>query len=128
MDQDDHLAILRDVQRSVIERIRAGAKCELVIWTRTDKPNLSRAEFERILPLIPKVPVKWAKRDSTNGKYGLSGEDEVFEFEFSLNFGRNVNLYYVKGYFFEKHELKGVEIQSFRLERTYRKRGGLRIV
>lgn len=128
MSQDDHLLILRDPQRSVVDRIRAAVKSELVYWERKDKPNLARAEFERILPLIPQVPVSWSKRESKNGKYGATGEDQIFNFEFALSFGRMKHTYYLKGFFFEKENLKGVEIQSFRLERRIPKSGGLKIV
>ena len=130
MSHDDHLAVLRDEQRSVVERLRAGAKLELVYWDqRVDEPNLSRDEFVRILPLIPQTQVKWSPRESPSGKYGTTGEEQVFSFEFTLNFGRTVYVYYLKGFFFEKNDLKCVEIQSFRIHRKYPKNGNrLRLV
>ena len=130
MSPEDHKAILRDEKRNVVERVKSAAKLELIVWDkRVEPPNLSRAEFERLLPYMPNVVAKWAPRESTDGAYGLTGEDNVFSFEFRIVRGRRVYEYYVKGFFFEKNALKGVEIQSFRLERSYEKgMTGLRLV
>ncbi len=130
MGPEDHKAILRDENKNVVERLRAAAKLELILWeSRSDPPNLSRAEFEKLLPFVPFVDPKWAPRESSEGKYGLTGEDSVFSFEFQVSMGRKVSVYYLKGFFFEKTDLKGVEIQSFRLVRRLEKgRAGLRLL
>lgn len=114
------LTVLRDKERHCIERLKAAGSLELVFWDDPNKnpPNLSRAEFERALPTIPQVQVKWSQRDSDKGKYGKTGEDQVFMFEFEVTSGRLVSTFYVKGFFFNKDDLKGVEIQSFRRERV----------
>ncbi len=130
MSPEDHKAILKDEKRNVAVRLKAAAKLELVIWEHRGKdPNLSRSEFEKILPFIPNVEPKWDKRESSDGKYGATGEDNVFSFEFQVTRGRKVFVYYLKGYFFEKNDLKGVEIQSFRRERTFEKgKAGLTLI
>jgi hypothetical protein len=59
------------------------------------------------------VPI-WKPRRSTSGEHGMTGEDEVFNFEFNyIVIGKTIS-FYCKGYFFDKEDLKGVTIQSFR--------------
>lgn len=130
MDQEDHLAILRDETKFVIERIRAAVKLQLDYWDDPNKspPNLSVAEFLRLLNFIPRnLEPRWEQRTSSQGKYGLTGEDRVFNINFEIIRGRNKHLYYLKGFFFDRGNLKGVCIQSFRLEKTI-SRQKLRII
>jgi hypothetical protein len=57
-------------------------------------------------------------RLSEDGLHGKDGEEDCFKFECEVQFGGIFEIetkrYFVKGYFFEKTELKGVTIQSFR--------------
>jgi hypothetical protein len=71
--------------------------------------------------------VEWKERESLQGPYGKTGEEKVFDAEFEVTRGRYRYIYYIKGYFFEKTELKGVCIQSFRIDRKI-DRTTLRIV
>jgi hypothetical protein len=122
MSEETNLAILRDLTKGVVQRIRAAVQLELDYWDDPNKspPNLSRAEFHRLLVYIPlNAHVRWEERKSSQGTYGDTGEDQVFNIEFEIQRGRKKFVYYLKGYFFEKDELKGICIQSFRLERSY---------
>jgi hypothetical protein len=68
---------------------------------------------------IPRgTAVRWEKRTSSKGKYGITGEDDVFNINFEIVRGRSRHLFYLKGFFFHKNDWKGVCIQSFRLEKT----------
>ncbi len=120
MTREDNLKLLRDEGKSVIERLKAAVKLEVDYWNDPNKspPNLSQEEFEKLLVYIPlSSPIRWEKRKSLSGTYGASGEDEVFNTEFEIIRGRFKFIYYLKGYFFEKGNLKGVCIQSFRIDR-----------
>ncbi|GAB4421615.1 MAG: hypothetical protein OHK0056_32520 [Bacteriovoracaceae bacterium] len=97
---------------------------ELDFWeNRKNIPNLTRDEFYNVIYRIDRtINLKWIKRDSTNGPHGKSGEDSCFKFICEVNYGGIFNIeskwFFVKGYFFDKGNLKGVTIQSFRLEET----------
>ena len=53
-------------------------------------------------------------RKSTQGKYGKTGEKQIFKFDFQMTLLGKRSQFFIKGYFFEEGNLKGVEIQSFR--------------
>lgn len=95
---------------------------ELDYWEdRTNPPNLSVDEFEQVLYRIDEViNLKWIDRESTNGPNGTNGEDKCFKFSCEIQFGGifeiETRFYFMKGYFFDKGDLKGLTIQSFRQE------------
>lgn len=108
--------ILADPQLSFIRKLQIASNSELVYWEeRIDPPNLTVLEFKRVLPLIPisTVPI-WEPRTSTKGKYGKTGEKQIFKFDFQLTLLGKRHQFFIKGYFFEEGNLRGVEIQSFR--------------
>ena len=120
MNREDHLALLKDESRSVIERLRSAVLLELDYWSDPNKspPNMAREEFERLLIYIPlNTSIQWKKRTSSSGTHGKTGEESVFNTEFEIIRGRYKYIYYLKGYFFDKDNLKGVCVQSFRLEK-----------
>lgn len=95
-------------------------KGKLEYWdNRRNPPNLGKEEFFVTLPRINESQeVKWVKRESEQGEYGLTGEDLCFKFECDIeHVGLEKDVlkrYFIKGYFFEKAKLIGVTIQSFR--------------
>lgn len=95
---------------------------ELEFWeNRTNPPNLSVDEFKLVIIRVNKIKnIKWVTRVSDKGKYGRTGEDECFKFNCEVEFGGifefETKYYFIKGYFFEKKNLLGVTIQSFREE------------
>lgn len=131
MDQEDHLAILKDEAKTVVERIRAAViGLELEYWDDPNKspPNLAEAEFRRLLNYIPlHALVRWEDRKSLQGQHGLTGEERVFNINFEITRGRYTHCYYLKGFFFDKENLKGVCVQSFRLDKSV-SRQRLRVV
>ncbi len=130
VDQEDQLSILQDETKTAVERLRAAVHLELEYWDNPSKspPNLSLAEFLRLVKFIPlNAEVRWKQRTSTKGQHGRTGEDQVFNINFEIVRGRHSYLYYLKGYFFDQGDLKGVSIQSFRLE-AKRTRQKFRIV
>jgi len=95
---------------------------ELDFWgDRVNPPNLSKDEFDLVLYRIDRADsLKWIARESQKGPHGKTGEDDCFKFNCSAEFGgifeNETKNYFVKGYFFDKDDLKGVAIQSFREE------------
>ncbi len=60
-------------------------------------------------------------RESEGGKYGKTGFKSVFKLKDSfLIMGKKVDVY-IKGFFFEKANPRGVEIQSFKKSVVLRK-------
>lgn len=95
---------------------------ELDFWEdRKNPPNLSVDEFKLVMNRINGQPsLKWVDRDSDAGLHGKTGEDKCFKFNCEAEFGGifeiEIKFYFVKGYFFDKGNLKGVAIQRFREE------------
>lgn len=93
---------------------------QLDFWEgRKNPPNLSLDEFKQVMNRVTIASnLKWIKRDSNSGPHGLTGEDDCFKFNCEAEFGGVFEIeakrYFVKGYFFDKGNLKGVVIQSFR--------------
>lgn len=120
MNTEDHLALLKDGSKSVAERIKSAIQLkEIDYWSDPSKspPNLAREEFEKLVVYIPlNVLVRWTDRTSDAGPHGKTGEDKVFNIDFEIVRGRFRYIYYLKGYFYDKTNLIGVCIQSFRLE------------
>lgn len=131
MNREEHLALLRDESKSVVDRIKSAIRLgEVDYWCDPNKspPNLAREEFERLIVFIPsRILVRWEPRKSDGGPHGATGEDQIFEFEFEIPRGKYRFVYYLKGYFYDKSNLRGVCIQSFRIDRKIN-RGILRPV
>lgn len=95
---------------------------ELEFWEdRRNPPNLSKDEFELIMARIEgPLNLKWVNRESGGGKHGTNGEKKCFKFNCVAEFGGVFEIeskhYFVKGFFFDEGNLKGVTIQSFREE------------
>lgn len=94
----------------------------LEFWEdRKNPPNLSVDEFKLVIIRVDRVRnFKWVSRLSDKGRYGRTGEDYCFKFSCEVEFGGIFEIenkyYFTKGYFFEKGNLLGVAIQSFRGE------------
>ncbi|MBT7608339.1 MAG: hypothetical protein HN576_01195 [Bacteriovoracaceae bacterium] len=93
---------------------------ELDFWEdRLNPPNLTKDEFDLVLYRIDRANrLSWVTRESEEGPHGTTGEDDCFKFNCSAEFGgifeNETKTFFVKGYFFDKGDLKGVTIQSFR--------------
>lgn len=86
---------------------------------RGKPPNLHKKNFLQVMDRVfSAIGLRWEKRKSFEGPYGLTGEDDCFFFDCEASFGGVHGViekrYFVKGYFFDKGNLKGVTIQSFR--------------
>jgi len=83
-------------------------------WERKKPPNLSPEVFKKTIEFMGEVTPRWVDRKSKNGPHGTTGELQCFKFEFEIRLFGVQKRYFLKGYFFDRDELKGVSIQSFR--------------
>lgn len=115
MERNKILERLADPNIPFLEKLRYAANLEVDMWEDRDPPNLGEGEFKRLIHHIPlKTEIVWLERESKSGPHGLTGDDEVFKFQFSVKLMGFEITYFVKGYFFDKGACQGVCIQSFR--------------
>ena len=115
---DELIKLLADPKLSFTKKLWLAIQNDLDFWEgRTNKPNLTKGQFHKLIRYIPAgLQPKWVPRKSEEGPHGEKGEDYCFKFEFAFTgFGKR-QIYFVKGYFFDKGNCRGVTIQSFRLE------------
>ncbi|MEI8347866.1 MAG: hypothetical protein WCG27_10390 [Pseudomonadota bacterium] len=108
---------LSDSKINFVQKLRlAVAQGELDYWwARNNPPNESVEAFRQFLKrLVGPISPRHVPRESSAGAHGRSGEDECFKFQHDLIIFGVKKRYFVKGYFFDKGNLKGVTIQSFR--------------
>lgn len=95
---------------------------EIDFWEdRKNPPNLSRDDFDIVIDRVDEaLNYRTRPRKSNEGPHGLTGEDNCFYFDCEVQFGGIFDIetkyYFIKGYFFDKGNLLGVTIQSFREE------------
>lgn len=84
-------------------------------WERGNPPNEEPDVFRTFVrKLSGDIDPLWAKRKSEAGNNSLLGEKECFSFQHEISLFGSAKKFYVKGYFFDENNLKGVVIQSFR--------------
>ncbi len=107
--------ILSETAEFSIQLKGAGLN-ELVYWEKRPE-NLPRELLVRYLKNIDictRINPNKAIRKSCGGKFGESGFPWVFKFTDTMNlFGKKIEIY-MKGYFFECRDPRGIEIQSFK--------------
>lgn len=115
MEKEQILARLADPKIPFLEKLRFAIYLEVDLWEDRNPPNLGENELKKLIGHIPaSIQPTWSLRDSPSGKHGLTGDDEVFKFEFSTKLLGFETTYFVKGYFFDKGNCHGVCFQSFR--------------
>lgn len=115
MEKEKILARLADPKTPFLEKLRFATYLEVDLWEDRSPPNLGENELKKLMGHIPaSIQPTWSPRDSQSGKHGLTGDDEVFKFEFRTKFLGFEITYFVKGYFFDKGNCHGVCFQSFR--------------
>ena len=116
MDRVDLRKLIESDKEPFLKKVKCAGLNELVYWeNRTG--NLPRELLEKYLNAIDdtkKTYPELSARKSVGGKYGKTGFEWVFKFTDSfLIMGNKVDVY-VKGFFFEKRDPRGIEIQSFK--------------
>lgn len=122
MDKRQLKILINSREESLLKKLKYAGLNKLEYWEKRPE-NLSRAIFKIYLKNIDetrRVDVKISPRESNNGKYGKTGFKWVFKFEDTIKIvGKDIPVY-VKGFFFEKGNPIGVEIQSFKRSKRLR--------
>ncbi|MBF0361864.1 MAG: hypothetical protein HQK49_12675 [Oligoflexia bacterium] len=110
--------LLEDRTVDLALKIKRAAANDLEYWDgEKNPPNLPRKSFEIFLDYLEEGDVQnysIDSRTSRKGKYGKTGLPWIFKFEHTTQILSVKKRYFCKGFFFEKSDLRGLEIQSFR--------------
>ena len=91
-------------------------------WGRGNPPNESPDVFRKFLKKLKNdVSPDFVHRKSVTGPNCLLGEKECFKFEQEISMFGKIKRFFVKGYFYNDGDLKGVTIQSFREMKNFLK-------
>lgn len=115
--------LLKDKEEPFFKKLKHAANSEIEYWEKRPE-NLSREMLLKYLRSIDETrldfPSKIEKRKSAGGKYGQTGFNYVFVVEDKFRVAGKVINIYLKGFFFEEEDPRGVEIQSFKVSNKLR--------
>lgn len=116
MEAEELKILINNKAENFLKKFKHAGLNDLEYWEKRPE-NLSREILVRYLTgldeektLYPEMSV----RESDGGKYGSTGFKWVFKFSDSFTVMGNKIEVYVKGFFFEEHDPRGVEVQSFK--------------
>ncbi|OFZ45768.1 MAG: hypothetical protein A2381_15070 [Bdellovibrionales bacterium RIFOXYB1_FULL_37_110] len=116
MDKADLKNIIESKKEPFLKKLKHAGLNELEYWEKRPE-NLSRELLIKYLNSIDETKEIYpdmSVRESDGGKYGQTGFKWVFKLKDNFQIiGRNIDIY-IKGFFFEEHDPRGVEIQSFK--------------
>lgn len=116
MNKVDLKILIVSNEELFLKKLKHAGLNELEYWERRPE-NLSRELLVKYLNSIDESKETYPEmsiRESDGGKYGETGFKWVFKLRDSfLIVGRKTEIY-IKGFFFEIDDPKGVEIQSFK--------------
>lgn len=116
MNKADLKVLIESNQDLFLKKLKYAGLNELEYWEKRPE-NLSRELLVKYLNSIDESKATYPEmsiRESDGGKYGETGFKWVFKLRDSfLIMGRKTEIY-VKGFFFEIDDPRGVEIQSFK--------------
>lgn len=116
MNKADLNRLIDSKEERFLKKLQYAGLHELEYWEKRPG-NLSRellvkylASIDETKELFPEMSV----RESDGGKYGETGFKWVFKLRDSfLVIGRKTDVY-LKGFFFEENDPRGIEVQSFK--------------
>lgn len=116
MDKAELHKLINSKEELFLKKLKYAGLNELEYWEKRPE-NLSReilvkylSSIDETKELFPEMSV----RESDGGKYGETGFKWVFKFKDSFNvLGRKTKIY-MKGFFFEENDPRGIEVQSFK--------------
>lgn len=116
MNKADLKVLIESNQELFLKKLKHAGLNELEYWEKRPE-NLSRELLVKYLNSIDESNSTYPEmsvRESDGGKYGETGFKWVFKLRDNfLIMGRKTDIY-VKGFFFEIDDPRGVEIQSFK--------------
>ena len=121
MNSLDLKRLLQSSSKPFFEKLKYAGLNELEYWN--EPWNLPRSVFKKYLKQLDETKELKALKpyhERDGGKYGKTGLKWVFSFEDDMTVaGKKIKIY-VKGFFFEINDLRGVVIQSFREKKNLR--------
>lgn len=116
MDKAELQKLINSKEELFLKKLKYAGLNDLEYWEKRPE-NLSReilvkylSSIDETKELFPEMSV----RESDGGKYGETGFKWVFKFKDSFNvLGRKTKIY-MKGFFFEENDPRGIEVQSFK--------------
>jgi hypothetical protein len=116
MNKADLKNLIESKQERFLKKLKFAGLNELEYWEKRPE-NLSRELLVKYLNSIDEtkeIYPEMSVRESDGGKYSETGFKWVFKLKGSfLVAGRMIEIY-LKGFFFEEHDPRGIEIQSFK--------------
>lgn len=116
MDKAELQKLINSKEELFLKKLKYAGLNELEYWEKRPE-NLSReilvkylSSIDETKELFPEMSV----RESDGGKFGETGFKWVFKFKDSfIVMGRKTEIY-MKGFFFEENDPRGIEVQSFK--------------
>lgn len=116
MDEADLKNLINSKDELFLKKLKYAGLNDLEYWEKRPE-NLSREILVKYLnsiietkELFPEMSI----RESDGGKYGETGFKWVFKFKDNFTvLGRKTDIY-MKGFFFEENNPRGIEVQSFK--------------
>ena len=116
MHKNELRKLLENKKENFLKKLKYAAMNELEYWENRPK-NFSKEILVRYLKSLDEnkeLHPDMTIRESDGGKYGKTGYKWVFKLKDSFwIMGNRIDIY-LKGFFFEEHDPRGVEIQSFK--------------
>ena len=116
MNKSDLKILIESKHETFLKKLKYAGLNELEYWEKRPE-NLSRELLVKYLSSIDEsknVFPEMSVRESDGGKYGETGFKWVFKLKDSfLIMGRKTEIY-LKGFFFEIDDPRGIEVQSFK--------------
>ena len=116
MNKADLKKLIESKNELFLKKLKFAGLNDLEYWEKRPE-NLSRELLEKYLNSIDETKEVFPDmtiRESDGEKYGETGFKWVFKLKDSfLIMGKKVGIY-IKGFFFEENNPRGVEIQSFK--------------
>ncbi len=116
MKTEELQKLINNPKGNFLKKLKEAGINELEYWEKRPE-NLPREILVRYLEnlddsrdLFPDM----ATRESDSGKYGETGFKWVFKLEDNFYLMGNIIRVYIKGFFFEENDPRGIEIQSFK--------------
>ena len=116
MNTEELKILIESKEENFLKKLKYAGLNDLEYWEKRPE-NLSRELLVRYLTSLDEsreINPNMSIRESDGGKYGPTGFKWVFILIDTFKvMGRDIDIY-LKGFFFEENDPKGIEIQSFK--------------
>jgi hypothetical protein len=116
MKPEELRQLLNDRKQSLLKKLKYAASNHLEYWKERpgNLPGKLLVTYLRGIDHNKMISLTISPRESLKGKYGQTGFEWIFKYEEDFILWDRPTRIFVKGFFFEKDDPRGVEIQSFR--------------